>query len=587
MDRLALARPRVSDSVSAWKRWASGVCSQQICALQKKLDKERSNLFGRKDGSFHELFYWKRKKFYELLQGREKKDGNWVVRDPHSGDIVQDPEKIKEVVNDVCSRRLRLRVEAPLPFSGITPMEVTDVPRLASKPPPVPRRGHMRNQPSWWKKMYARTAKGIQSDVWKGLMSPCSEEEVLCLIREAEPHKAAGYDGLSIDLLKILVSSPKYVNTLKALTFLVNFALRHGPLLSWKRVVITLIPKAENSENPEDLRPISVLPELSKLCSRILANRIGEIIKDNPSIMSEAQRGFLRNGSVLQCINAALDVFEDAKENKRLLYATSYDFEKAYDSVQLFSIVASLERFNAPKQFVDFVTKGLVNAYSRFRTPFGMTEPFQILSSVRQGDPLAPLLFIMVVDALHEGLQENPLFSVRTGYCLQDSDVVVGSLGYADDTLVLTEDWRSMWQAHTWVREFCRAHNLTINSRKTKLFGRDWKGDEDPRCLWPVQGDRFDAKSGTFPLDYAQQRIVQKEKMNAIIFAHLRRMRVNRLQAHEKVTMTKELIMSQLDAGLQVADISYLVLRKWNSAYAWNCQWTQMEHSVFPESSGC
>ena len=60
---------------------------------------------------------------------------------------------------------------------------------------------------------------------------------------------------------------------------------------------------------------------------------MGEIIKNNPRVMTDAQRGFLKNGNVLQCINAALDVFEDAKEKGKELYVVSYDLEKAYDSV--------------------------------------------------------------------------------------------------------------------------------------------------------------------------------------------------------------------------------------------------------------
>lgn len=328
---------------------------------------------------------------------------------------------------------------------------------------------------------------------------------------------------------------------------------------------------------------------MAKICSRILAVRLGEIIKNNPRIMTDAQRGFLRNGSVLQCIHAALDVFEDAKEKGQELYAVAYDLEKAYDSVQLYSIIAALERFNLPSGFVNFVRNGLFNAQSCFKTPYGLTKPFQLRASVRQGDPLAPLLFIMVVDALHEGLKCNPLSGQRTGYRFQGNlDLVISSLGYADDTMVFAETWSDVWKAHTWVREFCRAHNLSINWKKTRFFGSDWNGEKELRGLWPVQGDKFDEKTSTFPLQKSQKIVLrspaesfrylgvwinmsltwetQRERMNSTIMCHLRRMRSNKLQAHEKVMMTRELILAQLDMGFQVATIPQLVLQKWNSA---------------------
>lgn len=266
-----------------------------------------------------------------------------------------------------------------------------------------------------------------------------------------------------------------------------------------------------------------------------------------------------------------------------------------------------------PQQFIQFVASGLHNAFSRFRTPFGLTEAFQIHSSVRQGDPLAPLIFIMVVDALHCGLQHNPLFGgEETGYWLKDSDVLISSLGFADDTLVLTETWKSMWRAHAWVREFCRAHNLVINSNKTRLFGSDWNPIAETRCLWPVQGRVYDEKSGTHPIA-PDERIAlrspsesfkylgvwinlnlnwqdQNQKMNTLVMTHLRRMRVNRLEPYEKISMTREMIIAQLDAGFQVSEIPQLLLKKWNSAIMHEILRGPRWHSTFsvnPQAINC
>lgn len=290
--------------------------------------------------------------------------------------------------------------------------------------------------------MYSRKAKSIVPQTWKGLMNATSESELLETINAIEAGKAAGYDGLSIDLLKFVVSDPKrFPNSLKALLFLINFALRRGPLRSWKHAIITLIPK-EGADGVEDFRPISVLPEISKICSRILTNRLG-IMLQNSSVLNEAQRGFLRDGGVMQCLNVLIDVFEDAKENKRELFCVSYDIEKAYDSIQLYSIVASLERFNLPSGFISFVKQGLENASSQFKTPYGLTKGFALRSSVRQGDPLAPFLFILIADALHDGLLRSPLFpSSSSGYRLQtDPSISISSLGYADDTCIFAENW--------------------------------------------------------------------------------------------------------------------------------------------------
>src|SRR2546423_7709627 len=78
------------------------------------------------------------------------------------------------------------------------------------------------------------------------------------------------------------------------------------------------------------------------------------------------------------------------------------------------TIRASLERFNLPENFIQFVLSGLDQATSCFKTFYGLTEDFKVETSVRQGDP-SPLIYILVVDALHEGWRDNPLYSRRTG----------------------------------------------------------------------------------------------------------------------------------------------------------------------------
>jgi hypothetical protein len=66
----------------------------------------------------------------------------------------------------------------------------------------------------------------------------------------------------------------------------------------------------------------------------------------------------------------------------------------------------SLERFEFSPKIVDYVCSSLWGCKSRVRTRDGPTEAFDVLSCVRQGDPLAPLIFILVLDALHCGLED-------------------------------------------------------------------------------------------------------------------------------------------------------------------------------------
>ena len=185
-----------------------------------------------------------------------------------------------------------------------------------------------------------------------------------------------------------------------------------------------------------EMRAISVLQEFGKIASKILANRLGNTLLATPGLMNSAQRAFLKDGCTAQCLNIALNVLEDFKEKhkknpKCQLFLLAYDQVKAYDSVQAYTIRASLERYNFPDAFITYVLSNLESATSCFKTFFGPTDDFAIETSVRQGDPLSPLIYILLTDALHQGFQRNLLYDYKpTGYTFSnDPTLTVSSSG--------------------------------------------------------------------------------------------------------------------------------------------------------------
>ncbi len=235
------------------------------------------------------------------------------------------------------------------------------------------------------------------------------------------------------------------------------------------------------------------MQEFGKLASKILANRMGSILLKHP--LTPAQRAFLKDGSTSQCLRTALNVLEDFKECKRhkpksQLFMLAYDQSKAFDSVQAYTIQASLERFNLPKQFIEYVLSNLKEAKSCFKTFYGPTDDIAVQASVRQGDPLSPLIYICITDALHEGLRRNPLFdNCKTGYTFSnDTKLTISSTGYADDTMTYVASWQDQWKMHEWVREFCWVHHFKLNAVKCKYFISDYQGHDDPRWLLSVDG---------------------------------------------------------------------------------------------------
>ena len=372
--------------------------------------------------------------------------------------------------------------------------------------PPRPCADHRCCGPSpLWDSFYGadtRVCASQTGDEFRQVLQPPSPSEISRCIAGCPGGKSAGHDGLSIDLLRLATDCGLLADTAPAVDTggeraATRTAVALSLLTTWAfclgiqtehvtRGLIRFVPKGRLSGLPdvEDMRPITLLSEIGKVPSRILASRVSVILDAKPELLHVAQRAFLSNGDVSQCIHTALDVFEDFRSLKRnngkALHVMSYDVQKAYDSVQLDSIRATLHRYRFPALAIDYICSGLVGARSAVITAHGLTDPFDVRTSVRQGDPLAPLLYILFLDVLHRGLDADPGGPVEgSGYVMSTGDRTrVASCGYADDLLAFAESACAAERMHEWTRTFFGMHATRINAKKTKYFCSEVKHAE-------------------------------------------------------------------------------------------------------------
>jgi hypothetical protein len=88
------------------------------------------------------------------------------------------------------------------------------------------------------------------------------------------------------------------------------------------------------------------------------------------------------------------------------------------------------------------------------------------------------LLFIILTDALHDGLELNPFTERRHGCRLtyKTGDVEQASLGNADDTAAITNTLDDLRVQNDWVQYFMRFNVLRLNPLKCELVARGADG---------------------------------------------------------------------------------------------------------------
>jgi len=329
-------------------------------------------------------------------------------------------------------------------------------------------------RPAWVDKMYAPRAD-IEPRWYSELMSEVTSEEIRQAVLSAEYVSAAGVDDVSAGVWKLLSKSDSVRGVLAAYVSAV-LRVRRMPAIGKRSVIVPITKKANGGKTVGNVRPISLQCALTKLVTKILATRLGAILAKY-RILHPAQEGFLPGGQSAACIDMLLDVVERNSECKQPLHVIFYDLMQAYDTMRHDDLLLALRRLRMPPEFIELIEDSMRELTSSVRCAYGTSAEFPVGRSVRQGDPLAPLLFVCFLDTLHCGMQHNPLYrGVCDGMQVAAHLARIASKGFADDTVAMSATMRGLRRIHHFACIWVRWHCMRFQFTKTVLISQDASG---------------------------------------------------------------------------------------------------------------
>ena len=309
----------------------------------------------------------------------------------------------------------------------------------------------------------------LSADQRLALEQPLTLDELEAAVEGAASSKSPGLDGLSYEFYRAT-----FAEVGPALLAASNAMLAEGLLpASFRQGLVRLIPKVRGVPTASQLRPITLLGTDYKLLTKILVARLLPVL---PSVLCSTQLCSIRGRSIFDGPASVLSSVEFLHRHQRPGFLLSLDFFHAYDRVSLpwvDRVMKAMGFGNIFRGWMATLHRGASAAFLLRRI-----SPFMaILFSIRQGDPLAALLFIIYLEPFLVKLEA----SLRG---LQLAHIREAAFGYMDDVEVLGSHLSDITTVDSVTLDFEAASGALLNrNRKTLILGLgSWAGRQD----WPL-----------------------------------------------------------------------------------------------------
>jgi len=273
--------------------------------------------------------------------------------------------------------------------------------------------------------------------------------EVSTLINQLHSNKSAGADGIGPSIIKLC---KEFI--IQPITALINNCISHGTFPDMLKIA-NVIPlyKGGSVEDPNNYRPISLLPTISKIFEKHIAKQL-HIYLESTGLLNKTQSGFRKYHSCQTALINIVDSWLKQIDNGNLVGTIFLDFKKAFDLVDHRVLLHKLKLYHFNDRSCDLFSSYLRNRFQFIKAENTTSTCKSIIAGVPQGSILGPLLFLIYVNDL-------------------SLDLTCDSAMYADDTTLHTvgtniQTLQNKLQTNlSIVNDWCQTNNMIINPLKT------------------------------------------------------------------------------------------------------------------------
>ena len=275
-------------------------------------------------------------------------------------------------------------------------------------------------------------------------------EDILREINQLNIKKAAGQDGLGPKIVK-LCPEIFAVNLIK----IFNKSIDDGVYPSEMKLarVIALFKKG-SKQDPDNYRPISLLPICNKIFERLICIQLKSFL-EKYKIYVDFQFGFRPDHSTVMALTEMTDSVRCLLDSGYYVLGLFVDLSKAFDTVDHDILLYKLSQYGIRGHSNNFFRSYLSNRSQYTTINDTNSSKKNITCGVPQGSVLGPVLFLLYVNDLSQAIRHGTarLFADDTNIFTYDKKI--------DDLIARSID------VYKCLFKWCISNRLTINFSKT------------------------------------------------------------------------------------------------------------------------
>lgn len=237
-----------------------------------------------------------------------------------------------------------------------------------------------------------------------------------------------------------------------------------------------------------------------KIYATVLAERLREEVEEKGMIPPN-QTGFRKGMGTIDNIYIVNYLVNRQIRNKGgKLIGLFVDLKAAFDSVDRGELIRVMRERGVSEGLVERVEEILKETKSKIRVGGQLGGEFWTARGVRQGCPLSPTLFNLMIADLEEEMAKIKWGGVKLG------GGRIYTLSYADDMVLLAEDEGGMKSMVERLERYLDRKGLELNVEKTKIVRFRKGGGRLGKVSWRWKGKKIEEVGEYRYLGYKLQR---------------------------------------------------------------------------------